>query len=50
MEHVETLIPELRTHRQASIESMLNQLGSKVNFLDKRLDELLPQEWKSKVQ
>ncbi|KAJ9596865.1 hypothetical protein L9F63_012121 [Diploptera punctata] len=50
VEHVETLIPELRTRRQASIENMLHELGSKVNFLDRRLDELLPLEWKAKMQ
>jgi len=47
---VETLIPELRSQRQASVERVLNQLASKVHFLDKRLDELVPPEWKGKLQ
>jgi hypothetical protein len=50
VERVESLIPELRSHRQASVERVLNQLASKVNFLDKRLDELVPPEWKGKLQ
>lgn len=50
VERVESLIPELRSRRQASVERVLNQLASKVYFLDKRLDELVPPEWKGQLQ
>jgi hypothetical protein len=46
---VESLIPELRSRRQASVERVLNQLASKVHFLDKRVDELVPSEWKGQL-
>jgi hypothetical protein len=49
VEQVESLIPELQSRRQASIEHVLHQLGSKVHFLDKRLDELVPLEWKGQL-
>ncbi|XP_046994785.1 uncharacterized protein LOC124606773 [Schistocerca americana] len=44
---VESLVPELRTHRLATIDRTMQQLSSKVNFLDKRLEELAPMEWKA---
>lgn len=50
VERVESLIPELRSRRQASVEHVLHQLGSKVRFLDKRVDELIPSEWKGHLQ
>ncbi|PSN36801.1 hypothetical protein C0J52_19386 [Blattella germanica] len=50
VEQVESSIPKLQSQRQASIEQTINQLGTKVHFLDKRLDELVPQEWKDRVQ
>jgi hypothetical protein len=50
VERVESLIPELRSRRQASVEHVLHQLASKVRFLDKRLDELVPSEWKGHLQ
>ncbi|XP_023727157.1 uncharacterized protein LOC111875280 [Cryptotermes secundus] len=50
VERVESLIPELRSRHQASVEHVLHQLGSKVHFLDKRLDELVPSEWKGHLQ
>jgi uncharacterized damage-inducible protein DinB len=50
VERVESLVPELQSHHQANVEHVLHQLGSKVNFLDKRLDELVPLEWKGQLQ
>jgi hypothetical protein len=50
VERVESLVPELQSRRQASVENILHQLGSKVHFLDKRLDELVPAEWKGHAQ
>ncbi|XP_066993620.2 uncharacterized protein [Anabrus simplex] len=47
VERVESLVPEFRSQRLANIDRTLQQLGSKVNFLDKRLDELVPLEWKA---
>lgn len=44
---VESLVPELRTRRLATIDRTMQQLSSKVNFLDKRLEELTPMEWKA---
>lgn len=50
VERVESLIPEVRSRRLATIERAMQQLGAKVNFLDKRLDELAPLDWKAQFQ
>lgn len=47
VERVEMLVPEFQSRRMATIEQTMQQLSTKVNFLDKRLDELAPVEWKA---
>lgn len=43
---MESLVPEFNSHRMARIEREMQQLGSKLRFLDKRLDEAGAFEWK----
>ncbi|KAK7872605.1 hypothetical protein R5R35_001942 [Gryllus longicercus] len=50
VQRVELLVPEFQSRRLATIEQTMQQLSSKVNFLDKRLDELAPVEWKAQFQ
>ncbi|XP_046421501.1 uncharacterized protein [Neodiprion pinetum] len=46
---VENELPELEALRIAAIEDAASQLGSCVNFLDRRLDELAPPHWKAQI-
>ncbi|XP_044731861.1 uncharacterized protein LOC123294783 isoform X1 [Chrysoperla carnea] len=44
---MESLIPQVRLRREIQNERAITALSSKVAFLERRLDELTPEEWKS---
>lgn len=45
----EKLIPQLQWRRQAHMEQTVSTLSSRVAFLNRRVDELTPPQWKSKM-
>nr|XP_022903785.1 uncharacterized protein LOC111416074 [Onthophagus taurus] len=45
----ELLIPQLQWRRQAHMDETVNTLSNRVAFLNRRIDELTPVEWKSKI-
>lgn len=45
----ELLIPQLQWRRQAHMEHTVNTMSSRMAFLNKRIDELTPPQWKSKM-
>lgn len=45
----ELLLPQLEWRRQAHMEETVNNLSSRVSFLNRRVDELLPAQWRSKM-
>ncbi|XP_018325405.1 uncharacterized protein LOC108737188 [Agrilus planipennis] len=45
--HAEQLVPQLRWHHQTRIEETVHNLSTKVSFLDRRIDELMPAQWKT---
>ncbi|KAK9890023.1 hypothetical protein WA026_008830 [Henosepilachna vigintioctopunctata] len=49
IEQAEMLLPQLEWKRQAYLEDRVNCLSNKVSFLNRRFDEILPQQWRSKM-
>lgn len=45
----ERLIPQLQWRRQAHMEQTVNSMATRVAFLNRRIDELIPPQWKSKM-
>lgn len=45
----EKLIPQLQWRRQTHMEETVNTLSTRVAFLNRRVDELTPAEWKAKM-
>lgn len=45
----ELLIPQLQYRRQAHMEQTVNSMSSRVAFLNRRIDELMPPQWKAKM-
>jgi hypothetical protein len=45
----ELLLPQLEWRRQAHMEETVNSLSNRVSFLNRRVDELLPAQWRSKM-
>lgn len=45
----ELLIPQLQWRRQAHMEQTVNSMSSRVAFLNRRIDELMPPQWKAKM-
>lgn len=45
----EKLIPQLQWRRQTHMEQTVNSLSTKVTFLNRRIDELTPTQWKTKM-
>lgn len=45
----EILIPQLQWRRQAHLDQTVNNMSSRVAFLNRRIDELMPPQWKSKM-
>lgn len=45
----ELLIPQLQWRRQAHMDDTVNTLSYRVSFLNRRIDELVPEEWKLKM-
>lgn len=46
----ESMIPHLQWQRQSLVEHTANILGSRLAFLDRRIDELVPPQWNEKLQ
>lgn len=46
---MEEALPTMSTSRAQKIEEAANQLSCYVNFLDRRLSELAPQDWKAQI-
>ncbi|XP_044258882.1 uncharacterized protein LOC123007571 [Tribolium madens] len=45
----ELLLPQLEWRRQAHMEETVDSLSNRVSFLNRRFDELLPAQWRSKM-
>ncbi|XP_017768971.1 PREDICTED: uncharacterized protein LOC108557096 [Nicrophorus vespilloides] len=45
----EVLLPQLQWRRQSHLDGTVSSLSSKVSFLNRRIDELMPSKWKSKM-
>lgn len=45
----ELLVPQLQWRRQTHMEKTVHNMSTRVAFLNKRIDDLLPPQWKSKV-
>ncbi|GJQ86266.1 hypothetical protein Trydic_g8963 [Trypoxylus dichotomus] len=45
----ELLVPQLQWRRQAHMDDTVNTLSYRVSFLNRRVDELIPEEWKAKM-
>nr|CAD7454870.1 unnamed protein product [Timema tahoe] len=50
VQHLEATIPDLKSLRMANIERVAEQLDYKVHFLNRRIDDLAPVDWKEKLQ
>lgn len=46
---MESLIPQMRVKREMQNERAICTLSTKVAFLERRLDQLTPEEWKSQI-
>lgn len=45
----ELLVPQLQWRRQAHMDDTVSMLSYRVSFLNRRIDELVPEEWKTKM-
>lgn len=45
----ELLIPQIQLERQAHMEQTVHNMSTRVAFLNRRIDELMPPQWKSKM-
>ncbi|KAF2884897.1 hypothetical protein ILUMI_21268 [Ignelater luminosus] len=45
----EVLIPQIQLERQAHMEQTVHNMSTRVAFLNRRIDELMPPQWKSKM-
>ncbi|XP_065157593.1 uncharacterized protein [Atheta coriaria] len=45
----EVLLPQLQWSRQTHLDQTVSKLSTRVSFLNRRVDELMPPEWKSKM-
>lgn len=45
----EKVIPQLQWQRQSHMEQTVNSLSTRVAFLNRRIDELTPPQWKAKL-
>jgi len=46
---VELLIPQIQLKRQAHMEQTVHNMSTRLAFLNRRIDELMPPQWKSKM-
>ncbi|XP_031332791.1 uncharacterized protein LOC116163755 isoform X2 [Photinus pyralis] len=46
---VESLMPQIQLRRQAHMEETVQNMSTRVAFLNKRIDDLTPPQWKSKM-
>ncbi|KAF5277437.1 hypothetical protein FQA39_LY06250 [Lamprigera yunnana] len=45
----ELIMPQIQLKRQAHMEQTVQNMSTRVAFLNKRIDELMPPQWKSKM-
>nr|CAD7404983.1 unnamed protein product [Timema poppensis] len=50
VQHLEATIPDLKSLRMSNIERVAEQLNYKLHFLNRRIDDLAPEDWKEKLQ
>ncbi|XP_063241520.1 uncharacterized protein LOC134541782 [Bacillus rossius redtenbacheri] len=50
IQRLEAAVPGLRSRREANIERAVAEMDSRVQFLDRRIDELAPPEWRELLQ
>lgn len=47
---IESMSSQIQWHRQNLVEHTANSLVTRIAFLDRRIDELIPPEWNDKLQ
>ena len=46
---IEVAIPNIESSHLNAVEDAANKLANCIGFIDKRFDDLTPQEWKAKI-
>lgn len=46
---VELMMPQVQQTRQTHMEQTVQNMSTRVAFLSRRIDELIPSQWKSKM-